>query len=286
MGARLRILAPSFFPSSMVVAIKTSVVVVDTLGFNGIRIQIFISMRIPIRIRIQEAKPVRIQAHPDPCQTKSQKFEFLHDKYRSTNILMKVQKALWKAETRFTCKFWSFLCFWILIRIRISYVDPDPRKPNECGSRWIRIRIHSTDKTPVFVFSVFLSVSSFPLSVLVVPDAVLFSFLLFSYFLCQLPPIAVLVLFLPDAVALYHPLLSLLAVLLFAWNEDPSDMIFSFLRPRRLYDIDEPAYLAGTENLPYWGRKEEKIQILIFLCCKLWFLAENRSYWDHSNKCF
>jgi hypothetical protein len=72
-------------------------------------------------------------------------------------------------------------------------------------------------KTQVLVSSFFLSVSSFPLILLFVLVAVLFLFssvLLFPfvYFL----PIDVLVLFLPDAVALHHPLLSLLAVLLLA----------------------------------------------------------------------
>ncbi len=44
--------------------------------------QLFISMRIRIKIQIQEAKPMRIQADPDHGQTlKSQKVEFLHEKY-------------------------------------------------------------------------------------------------------------------------------------------------------------------------------------------------------------
>ncbi len=49
-----------------------------------IQIQLFISMRIWIRIRILEAKPMRIQADPD--QTfESQKVEFLHEKYLKLN---------------------------------------------------------------------------------------------------------------------------------------------------------------------------------------------------------
>jgi hypothetical protein len=40
------------------------------------------SMRMRIRIQIQEAKPMRIQADPDRGQTfKSQKVEFVHKKY-------------------------------------------------------------------------------------------------------------------------------------------------------------------------------------------------------------
>jgi hypothetical protein len=46
----------------------------------GIRIQLFISMW--IRIRMQGAKPMRIDADPDPGQTlKSKKVEFLRGKY-------------------------------------------------------------------------------------------------------------------------------------------------------------------------------------------------------------
>ncbi len=45
-----------------------------------IRIQIFISMRIQIRIQIQGAKQMRI--HADAGQTlKSQKVKFWHEKY-------------------------------------------------------------------------------------------------------------------------------------------------------------------------------------------------------------
>jgi hypothetical protein len=36
------------------------------IGFNVIRIQLYILMR--IRIRVQEAKPMRIHADPDPSQ--------------------------------------------------------------------------------------------------------------------------------------------------------------------------------------------------------------------------
>ncbi len=52
----------------------------SALASLRILIQLFISLR--IRIRIQEAKPMRIKAGPDPGQTfKSQKVEFLHEKY-------------------------------------------------------------------------------------------------------------------------------------------------------------------------------------------------------------
>ncbi len=45
-------------------------------------------MRIRIRIRIQEAKLLRIQADPDPGQAfKSQKVEFLHEKYVYCNTV-------------------------------------------------------------------------------------------------------------------------------------------------------------------------------------------------------
>ncbi len=43
----------------------------SSLVSMGMRIQPFILMRIRIRIRIQEAKPMRIQADPNPDQTKS-----------------------------------------------------------------------------------------------------------------------------------------------------------------------------------------------------------------------
>ncbi len=46
------------------------------------QIKLFISMQ--IQIRIQEAKPMRIQANPYPDHDKtfeSQKVEFLHEKY-------------------------------------------------------------------------------------------------------------------------------------------------------------------------------------------------------------
>ncbi len=45
-----------------------------------IRIQFFISMRIPTWIRIQEAKSKRIQADPDPVRLFCQKVVFLHKK--------------------------------------------------------------------------------------------------------------------------------------------------------------------------------------------------------------
>jgi hypothetical protein len=59
-----------------------------------IRTQLFISMR--IRIRIQEAKPMQIHADPDSSQTLSHKK--LH--FCMTNILEvgKVQKTFLKAE--------------------------------------------------------------------------------------------------------------------------------------------------------------------------------------------
>jgi hypothetical protein len=56
----------------------------SSLVSMGMRIQPFISMRIRIRILIQAAKPMRIQADPDPDHTfESQKVEFLDE-----NILM------------------------------------------------------------------------------------------------------------------------------------------------------------------------------------------------------
>jgi hypothetical protein len=54
----------------------------SALVLMQIRIQLFISIR--IWIRIQGAKPIRIHADPDldPAQTlKSQKVKFLHEKY-------------------------------------------------------------------------------------------------------------------------------------------------------------------------------------------------------------
>ncbi len=39
---------------------------------------------------------------------------------------------------------------WSWIRIRID-PDPDPRQQIECGSRWIRIRIHNTVKNTLIL---------------------------------------------------------------------------------------------------------------------------------------
>ena len=36
-----------------------------------------------------------------------------------------------------------------------SQSDPDPRQPNECGSRWIRIWIYNTDSDPALFVSDF-----------------------------------------------------------------------------------------------------------------------------------
>ncbi len=180
---------------------------------------------------------------------------------------MKVQKALWKSETRFTCKSWSFLCFWILIRIRIPNEDPDSRKPNECGSRWIRIRIHNTDKNRVLViFSFLLFVSSFPLAVLVIPDAVLF--LLSSVLLFLLVNFPILLSLSCSFVILWSSS-SFCSSINLKWgprrHETPFSSLIIIIQNEN--DIDEPAFLAGTENLPCWEKKEEKV--LNLLCCNL-----------------
>jgi hypothetical protein len=106
-------------------------------------------LRIQMLIWIKEATPY---ADPDPDQTfESQKAEFLHEKIlkvgkRSINIPTKVQKPFFKGrKPGLFVNFGQFPCSWI--RIRIPNTDPDPRQPNDCGSRWIRIRIwiHNTE---------------------------------------------------------------------------------------------------------------------------------------------
>jgi hypothetical protein len=108
-------------------------------------------MRIRIRNRIQETKP--LQADPDPEQTfESQKVEFLLknilkvSKRSKTNL--RRYKSLFEREKTpgLFVIFGQFACFWIRIRFHIPYTDPDPIQPNERGSRWIRIhnRIHNT----------------------------------------------------------------------------------------------------------------------------------------------
>jgi hypothetical protein len=93
MGPTLRILAPPFFPSSMVVAIKTSVL--DPIGCNVDKDSDFYLNADPDLDPDPGSQTSAIQADPDPCQAfKSQKVEILHEKYRSKNILMNVLKPL------------------------------------------------------------------------------------------------------------------------------------------------------------------------------------------------
>jgi hypothetical protein len=98
-----------------------------------IRIQLFISMRIPTRIRIQEAKSKRIQADPDPDQTflsKSCIFtlkNILKEGKMSKNIPMKVKSLFERQKTSFVCKF----------RPISMLLVPDPHSP-------IRIQIQDS----------------------------------------------------------------------------------------------------------------------------------------------
>ena len=95
---------------------------------------------------------MRIHADQDPGQTlKSQKVEFLHEKYRilyvekrSQNITRKVfSKAFWKGrKLGLFVNFGKFPCYWI--RIRIPNTDPDSGQPNH--RRSMRIQIHNSEK--------------------------------------------------------------------------------------------------------------------------------------------
>jgi hypothetical protein len=114
------------------------------IGFNADPDPAFISMRIRMRIRIQGAKPMRIQADPDLDQTsESQKADFLHEKYtfstvckRSKNIPTKVQKRFRKEEIQFCLYILANFhapgtgsAFPVRIRIQDSKMNADP-----CGS--------------------------------------------------------------------------------------------------------------------------------------------------------
>ncbi len=121
-------------------------------------------MGIRIRIRIQEAKPTRVYADPDPGQTfKSQKSDFLHEKYgilkvpvgnRSKNIHTKVQKPFWE-KTRFIFKFWT--TFMLLDPDPHSQYEsgPDPRQPNEWGSEIHNTVINFMKKSGSNLYSLF-----------------------------------------------------------------------------------------------------------------------------------
>ncbi len=65
------------------------------------------------------------------------------------NLVTGIKTYIWKVrykslferqKTRFICKFWSIS----MLPDPHSNTDPYPRHQNECGSRWIRIRIHNT----------------------------------------------------------------------------------------------------------------------------------------------
>ncbi len=101
----------------------------SALVLMRIRIQIFVAMRIHIRTRIQGAKPMRIHADLDPCQTlKSQKVEFLHEKYNKTRYWGKKhiydgKKSVFeRQQTRFT--------YWILSFSMLQ--DPEHRVSPSC----------------------------------------------------------------------------------------------------------------------------------------------------------
>jgi hypothetical protein len=86
----------------------------------------------------QEAKPMRIRIRI-LVRLKSHTVEFLHKNILQVGIGQKTYIRRYKSpferqKTRFICKFWSISML----------LDQDPRQPNECGSRWIRIRIHNT----------------------------------------------------------------------------------------------------------------------------------------------
>ncbi len=69
--------------------------------------------------------------NPDPGQTlKSQKVEFLHEKYTKSrcwvkkSYLLRYKSLLERQETRFMCKFWSISMRWIRIWIPIHNTNP------------------------------------------------------------------------------------------------------------------------------------------------------------------
>ncbi len=112
-----------------------------------IRIQLFISMRIQIRIQIQGAKPIRIHADPEPDQTsKSQKVEFYmknipylkkvigqktYGTYEGTNAFLKGRKPESFLNFGNFHATGSGSAFRIRIRFRIQdsriNADPDPQ---------------------------------------------------------------------------------------------------------------------------------------------------------------
>jgi hypothetical protein len=89
---------------------------------------------------------------PDPDQTfESQKVKFLHEKFTLSRFKIKKHtydyegtKAFLGRKPGLFVNFGRFPCSWVRIRISNWDTDPDRREPNECRSRWIRIRIYNT----------------------------------------------------------------------------------------------------------------------------------------------
>ncbi len=98
---------------------------------------------------------MRIQADPDPDHIfELQKVEFLT--WKIYLKLVKVKNIGTYEGTKAVLKgripglfvnCGQFPCSWIRIRILNTDPDSDPRQPNECGTMWIRIRIHNTGCT-------------------------------------------------------------------------------------------------------------------------------------------
>ncbi len=71
---------------------------------------------------------------------KKVEFRILHEKYSWSTVATVIGQ---RQKTRFICKFWS-ISMLLDPDLHSQYDSGFKTEPNECGSRWIRIRIYNT----------------------------------------------------------------------------------------------------------------------------------------------